>query len=87
MNWLMLAKILLELLPAIIGGIKSLEQAMPGPGQGAAKLEALRAVLQGAHDTGEAALGTFDALWPSIVKVVGNLVDTFNRAGIFRKDA
>lgn len=86
MNWLLVAKILLELLPAIIDGIKALEKAMPEAGQGAAKLNALRALLQGAYETGEHAAGAFEALWPTISRVVGSLVDTFNRSGMFKRD-
>lgn len=87
MNWLAIAKILLSLLPLIIQGIQSLESAMPGAGQGSAKLDALRGILQAAYTNGQQAEAAFETIWPAIAGAVGNLVSTFNKAGVFKSGA
>jgi len=78
MNWLSTATALLQLLPSIITALKAIEEAIPQPGQGAAKLAALRAILEGVSS--QAA-----ALWPAIEKTVGILVGLFNATGVFSK--
>lgn len=69
---------ILRLLPAIIEAIKALEAAIPGSGQGEAKLAALRGIL-------EAADSTITNLWPTIERVVGVVVGLFNKTGAFAK--
>ena len=78
MNWLSTATALLQLLPSIITALKAIEEAIPQPGQGAAKLAALRAILEGVSSQA-------DALWPAIEKTVGILVGLFNATGVFSK--
>lgn len=70
--------LVLKLLPLIIEVLKTLEAAIPLPGQGAAKLAALKEILIKTD-------GAVSALWPTIESAVGILVDLFNKTGVFKK--
>ncbi len=78
MNWIATASALLQLLPAIITALKAIEEAIPQPGQGAAKLAALRGILEGVSSQAT-------SLWPAIEKAVSVLVGLFNATGVFQK--
>ena len=66
-----------QLLPALIAAIKAIEEAIPGAGQGEAKLAAVRGIIE-AVDTG------YKNLWPQIQPVIGVLVGLFNKTGAFK---
>lgn len=76
MSWLSTATALLQLLPAIITAIRAIEEAIPGKGQGEAKLAALREILKSVS-------GQVDLLWPYVEKAIGVLVSLFNKTGTF----
>ena len=78
MSWLSTATALLQLLPAIITAIRAIEEAIPGKGQGEAKLAAIREIL-------ESVSGQVSALWPFIEKAISVLVSLFNKTGTFTK--
>ena len=78
MSWLSTATALLQLLPAIITAIRAIEEAIPGKGQGEAKLAAIREIL-------EAASGQVSVMWPLIEKAIAVLVGLFNKTGVFAK--
>lgn len=78
MNWLTSATVLLQLIPSIITAIKAFEEAIPGQGQGEAKLAAIREIL-------ESISGQTAAMWPLIEKSISVLVGLFNRTGAFQK--
>lgn len=69
-----------QLLPALIAAIKAIEEAIPGAGQGEAKLAAVRGIVE-AVDTG------YKNLWPQIQPVIGVLVGLFNKTGAFKAAA
>ena len=69
---------ILQLIPALIAAIKAIEEAIPGQGQGEAKLAAIRAILE-AVDAGIA------KLWPQIGSTIGVLVGLMNSTGAFKK--
>lgn len=69
--------IIAQLLPALIAAIKAIEEAIPGAGQGEAKLAAVRGIIE-AVDTG------YKNLWPQIQPVIGVLVGLFNKTGAFK---
>lgn len=69
---------ILNLLPALITAIKAIEDAIPGSGQGEAKLAAVRAIL-------EAVDGSVAKLWPQISTVIGVLVGLFNKTAVFKQ--
>ncbi len=78
MSWLSTATALLQLLPAIITAIRAIEEAIPGNGQGEAKLAAIREIL-------ESVSGQVVTLWPYIEKAISVLVGLFNKTGTFTK--
>lgn len=78
MNWLTSVTTVLQLLPAIITAIRAIEEAIPGKGQGEAKLAAIREIL-------EAASGQVTMFWPLIEKAIAVMVGLFNRTGVFAK--
>ena len=69
---------ILQLLPALITAIKAIEDAIPGSGQGEAKLAAVRAIL-------EAVDSSVARLWPQISAVIGVLVGLFNKTAVFKQ--
>lgn len=72
--------IIMRLLPAIVAAIKAIEEAVPGAGKGAEKLQAVRQIIE----TVDAAA---TALWPQIEAVVSVLVGLMNKTGVFAKPA
>lgn len=69
--------IIAQLIPALIAAIRAIEDAIPGQGQGEAKLAAVRGILE-AVDSG------YKALWPQLQPIVGVLVALFNKTGTFK---
>lgn len=78
MNWLTSVTTVLQLLPSIITAIRAIEEAIPGNGQGEAKLAAIREIL-------ESVSGQVSSLWPFIEKAISVLVGLFNKTGTFTK--
>ena len=76
MSWLSTATAILQLLPAIITAIKAIEEAIPGKGQGEAKLAAIREILESIN-------GQVASMWPFIEKAIAVLVSLFNKTGTF----
>lgn len=68
---------IVQLLPALIAAIKAIEEAIPGQGQGEAKLAAVRGIIE-AVDAG------YKGLWPQIQPVIGVLVGLLNKTGAFK---
>lgn len=85
MNWIILAKTILELLPAIIKAVAAIEEALPGQGQGQHKLAVVKATLEQAYATGSGIAGAFESLWPAIAGTVGAVVNAMNAVGTFKK--
>ena len=69
--------IIAQLLPAIIAAIKAIEDAIPGQGQGEAKLAAVRGII-------EAVDASYKNLWPQLQPIIGVLVGLFNKTGAFK---
>ena len=69
--------IILQLIPALIGAMKAIEEAIPGSGKGEEKLAAIRGILE-AVDAGVV------KYWPQLQSVIGVLVGLFNRTGAFK---
>lgn len=84
MNFLQIVKLILSMLPAIIEAVKAIEAALPAGGQGAAKLDAIKGVLQSAYGVANDATAQFEAVWPAISGTVSALVALFNKAGVFK---
>lgn len=78
-------KILGSLLPIIVQTIKSVEEVLPGPGQGPAKLETVKTMMQNAVAAAGNIEVTFEQLWPAMQSVIAILVSAYNASGVFKK--
>jgi hypothetical protein len=84
-QFLAIIKMVAQLYPVLMQIIKSIEDAMPDPGQGPAKLALVKATLENAYNTMGDAKVKFESVWPTLQMVVGAMVATFNAAGVFKK--
>ncbi len=84
-NFLTIAKIVLTLFPAIIAAVSAIESALPQSGQGAAKLAAIKQILESAYAAAGEAAHSFEQVWPVISSAVATIVGLFNSAGVFSK--
>ena len=71
--------LVLQMIPALLGIVKSVEEILPEGGQGAEKLGLIRSVMSELY-------GDISSIWPSLESVIGVIVSWFNRMGIFNKD-
>lgn len=85
MQYITIVRTVLALLPAIIEAIKAIEAAIPGTGNGKAKLEAVRQILEAASALAGEATNQFAALWPALSAAIGAMVALFNSTGVFKK--
>lgn len=85
MQFLQILKLIISLLPILVDAIKAVESAMPGSGNGAAKLETIRAAIQASYSGASDAIGSFELVWPKIQIVIDGLVTAFNKTGAFVK--
>lgn len=85
MNYIIIIRAVLALLPAIIDAVKTLEAAFPASGQGASKLSAIRTIIEAAYDTANDASLKFDQLWPAIQSAISAIVSLANSTGLFKK--
>lgn len=69
---------IIKLIPVIIELLKAIEAAIPEQGQGAAKLQAVRQIL-------ELTDSSIKEVWPMVQGVIEVLVKTFNTTGVFKK--
>ena len=70
--------LVIKLIPVIIELLKAIEAAIPEQGQGAAKLAAVRQIL-------ELTDSSIKEAWPMVQGVIEVLVKTFNTTGVFKK--
>jgi len=86
-QFIMIFKLVISLLPLIIEAIKLVEEAIPGKGNGEAKLDVVRATLESTYSSVTASdpLPKFEQLWNSISGIVKSLVAAFNKSGVFTK--
>lgn len=85
MQYVLIIRAVLALLPAIIDAIKALENAFPASGQGAEKLGAIRAIVEAGYNAASDAAVTFDKLWPALQSAIGAIVSLANSTGVFKK--
>lgn len=70
--------LVVQLIPALIELIKTLEIALPNAGMGSEKLKTVRQIIEAAYE------GAAE-IWPTVEKVISALVGLFNAAGVFKK--
>jgi hypothetical protein len=80
-----IARLALALLPLLIEAIKAVEEALPGQGQGEAKLAMVRGVLQTAYQTGTDLTVSFEQVWPALSASATAVVAAYNKTGAFAK--
>lgn len=85
MQYLIIIRAVLALLPAVVEAVKVLEGAFPVAGQGAAKLAALRSIIEAAYNTVVDATLSFEKLWPALQSAIGAVVSLANSTGLFKK--
>jgi len=84
-TFIIIIKIVLSLLPSIIEAVKTIEAAFPATGQGEAKLQIIRSILETAYEKGADATVTFERIWPAIQSAVAAVVSMANSIGLFKK--
>ena len=67
---------ILQIIPALIATIQAIEAAIPGNGQGKAKLDAVISIMQAVNDTVKQL---------PLEQIIGTLVNLFNNTGVFKK--
>jgi hypothetical protein len=85
MKYLEILKLVVSILPLLINLIQAAEAAFPASGQGAAKLDMVRAVLQQSYDFSNDKIAKFEDVWPAIQNIVATIVSTYNALGNFKK--
>lgn len=69
----------LQMIPAVISAIKSIEEFLPVSGIGKEKLALIREGLTKIY-------GDLSGIWPAIEGLVSGLIKLANDAGVFKKD-
>jgi hypothetical protein len=72
--------LIVQLIPSLITLVRDIEGAIPQSGQGAAKLAAVRGILEATYEG-------IAEVWPAVEKVISTLVTLFNTTGQFLKKA
>lgn len=79
----------LQLFPAILASVKSLEDTVPIPGAGKAKLDLILGFVQAAYNAEQSIQKEIP--WSTLVEVVKGavtaIVTAFNAIGVFKKSA
>ena len=79
----------LKLLPLVLTVVRTVEDAIPLPGQGKKKLDLVLDTIKTVYD-GSAELAkdfSWDKLVAIVVPMVGKIVDLHNELGLFQKPA
>ena len=69
---------ILQIVPALIGVIKAVEEAFSDSGKGSEKLTMVREIMEASYE------GVTE-MWPTIEKVVASIVSFANTIGAFKK--
>lgn len=77
---------ILKLLPLVLTVVKSVEEAIPLPGQGKKKLDLVLDILRTAYDGGMEAAREFswEKLVTIVVPMIARIVDLHNELGLFK---
>lgn len=71
------ALMILQLIPALLGVLASVEKMFPMSGMGKTKLALVRSFL-------ETAVGSITDIWPAIEKIIEVFVSVSNKVGTFQ---
>lgn len=81
---LVIIKLFMSIGPAVIKFMLELEKVFPEGGQGALKLAALRAYVEGLWSTLGNTVPKFEEIWPTLEKIV-SFVKSALKGGLFKK--
>lgn len=84
-NFLNILRVVVALIPLVTDLVRQIEAAIPQSGQGAAKLEMVRQMLQSTYDKANDATVAFEQIWPTVQSLVASLVTIYNNLGLFKK--
>lgn len=87
MKYVEILRLVVAMLPTIIDAVKAIEAAIPESGKGAAKLAAVRTLLESIYSISGETVVVFGQLWPALEKIIGGVVGALNAAGIFKPAA
>ena len=83
MNFLVILKLVVQLLPLVLEAVKAAEHAIPVSGQGAAKLQFVKELLTTTTDLGtDVSEKDYSS---AIEKTIALVVKMFNATGVFKK--
>lgn len=85
MQYILIIKAVLALLPVVIDAIKAIEAAFPAAGQGKAKLEAVRTTVEAAYNVSTDKVASFETLWGPLQTMINAFVALANSSGLFKK--
>ena len=85
MGFLNTLAFIISLLPQILTLVKQVEEMIPAGGAGKAKLEFVLTTLEGVLSASHDADVKFDAIKPTLVKIIGGMVSVLNSTGVFNK--
>ena len=80
---------ILKLFPLVLSAVKAVEESVPLPSQGKAKLDLVLNVVQQAYEGSTELSQSFswDKLVAVVVPMIGNIVNTHNELGLFATSA
>ena len=85
MKFFQILGFVVQILPMMLQMIKSVEEAVPGGGNGKDKMSMVRQALEVVvQESGDLKM-SFEEIWPTLEKIIGIAVRTFNATGIFSK--
>jgi len=87
LQYILIIKTALNLLPTIIATIKAIEMAVPESGKGKEKLEIIKTTLENAYKAATDVTVKFETIWPVLSSMISAIVSLLNAAGIFKKKA
>lgn len=82
-NFLAVLRMVISLLPLLSQLVQAVEATLPASGQGAAKLEMVRKMLESAYGTMGTATVAFDQVWVAVMPIISSLVSLFKTNGTF----
>lgn len=84
MNFLILAKLAIPLLPAIFDAARSVEQALPVSGAGRLKLDLVMSIVRDAVELSRDGI-SWDDVAPMVERVISAVVACLNASGEFKR--
>ena len=84
-NFIQIMKLVVMLLPMIVEIVRAVETAMPEKGQGAAKLEAVRVMVESVYKVASDSMPAFEQVWAAAQGIVAATVSLYNATGVFKK--